>query len=324
MPTIKDIAAAAGVTVTTVSRVLNNHPYVSEEKRQAVREAIKRLNYIPNASAVNLKKQKTNALAVILPIIDHPFFGKLIEGMSTAALEEHYHLILCQRENSIEKEQEYLNMLKTKQVDGIVISELIQPWDLISPITQYGPVVLCHEYELDSNAPSNYMNHYNSAYDGMKYLVNQGYSKIAICIAPPAGVVSRDREKACRQALEDHGMDAKWVYTTSHSILDGEEIVKQIIQSDDRPDAIFTGSDQLAAGIMIAAAKVGLDIPGDLAVLGFDNQPIAHALDITTIDQPARDLGYRSVKTVISLINGNLLKEHAVELPYTLVERKST
>ncbi len=81
---------------------------------------------------------------------------------------------------------------------------------------------------------------------------------------------------------------------------------------------------ELAAGIIIAASKVGLDIPGDLAVLGLDNQPIAQALDITTIDQPARDLGYRSVKTVISLINGNLLEEHAVELPYTLVERKST
>ena len=121
MTNIKDIALAAGVTVTTVSRVLNNHPYVSTEKREAVQAVIRQLNYTPNASAISLKKQKTNGIAVIVPLIDHPFFSALIEGMAASALEDHYHLILCQREDSLEKEWQYLNLLKKRQVDGIAI-----------------------------------------------------------------------------------------------------------------------------------------------------------------------------------------------------------
>lgn len=323
MTNIKDIALAAGVTVTTVSRVLNNHPYVSTEKREAVQAVIRQLNYTPNASAISLKKQKTNGIAVIVPVIDHPFFSALIEGMAASALEDHYHLILCQREDSLEKEWQYLNLLKKRQVDGIIIGELIQSWDKIYPISQFGPVVLCNEYEPNTNAPSIYMNHYKGAYLGMEHLIHQGYKKIAICISPP-GVVSNDRERACRQALADHQLEANWFYSTTHSILDGEILVDKILKSTNPPDAIFTGSDQLAAGIIYAAEKQGIRIPQDLAVMGFDNQPIAQALTISTINQPIKELGYKSIKMIIKLINGEELIAQTVELPYTLIKRKST
>jgi LacI family transcriptional regulator, repressor for deo operon, udp, cdd, tsx, nupC, and nupG len=323
MSNIREIAEKVGVSVTTVSRVLNDHPYVSEEKRKAVEQAIEQLNYTKNIHAVHLVKGKTNMIGVVLPYVNHPYFNNILEGAAREALVNGYRLVVCQTNYQKEKEQEALDMLKVKQVDGILICSRANDWDTIEDYVSYGPIVTCEDAK-GHEVSSVFINHYEGFMTGMNYLFEKGYRKIGYCIARKESANSQKRKKAYVDALKmiNEPIKEEWMFHDCLTIEDGERLAQELFHMKHWPEALLVASDQVAAGVILACQKYGWDIPGDLAVVGFDNHPIAHVLGMTTIEHPSAEMGTEAFRLLHRQIHQKAGKEDR-ELTFRLLKRKS-
>jgi DNA-binding LacI/PurR family transcriptional regulator len=329
MATIEDVARMTGLSRATVSRVMNGHPYVTEEKRALVQKAMNELSYVPNSMARRLRTQKTETIAVLVPRIANPFFSQLVASMESVANESDFQLVVCQTNQLKERESKYLELLKTKQVDGIILTSIENEWQDVEPFTEYGPIILCNEYVDDARVPEIRLNQFHGSYIGTRHLIEKGYKKIARCTGFQSTGLSRDRNLGFLKALEEDGLSFRkdWLFTNAFNVNDGKRILRQILSLNERPDAIFTGSDEVAAGIIKEAKTAGLKIPDDLAVLGFDNQPIAELMDpgITTIHQPTEKMGIAAMRTIINCLEENKpLEKLVIECPIELVIREST
>jgi LacI family transcriptional regulator len=330
MATITDVAKLSGLSKTTVSRVINNHPYVSEKIREQVLQAMKELGYTPNPSARRLRGQLTTTIGVIVPRIVNPFFSYLVNSIEQVAYKNGYQVIISQSNEDQEKELAFLNLLKTKQVDGIIMTSIENDWSVIEHYLDYGPIVLCNEYINNANVPIVRLDQQKGAYIGVEHLIKKGYRKIAYCTG---GLFDeqgkdKDRNQGFQKALKEAGisLNPKWIFVNRHTIEDGKQVLKQILEMDDRPTAVFTGSDEIAGGMMIEAKEHGLIIPDDIAIIGFDDQPIAEMLDpkLTTIRQPVDQMGEKSVEVIIEMLNSPEMEIKNYELPIELIVRKST
>lgn len=292
MANIHEVAKLAGVSVATVSRVLNNHPYVKAEKVEAVERAIAETGYIQNINAINLKKGKTNLVGVVLPVLDHPYFSQLTQGISLAASVHHYKLVLYQTGYHEGQEMEALEMLKLKQIDSLVICSRTVSLNTIERYRQYGNIVL---FENGGNTLLSYtfVDHYGCFMNALTYLYDRGHREIGFSINRSDGTNSRLRERAYQDFLEMKGLRYQEEYVVKDCLYleDGERVLKQFSRLQLRPTALLATSDQVAAGIVIASPKYGMAIPDDLAIIGFDNHPIAKAMSITTIGIPLNAIG---------------------------------
>lgn len=185
MPTIDEIAKLCNVSKTTVSRVLNNHPYVSKEKRDMILKAINELDYTPNYLARNFRRNKTQTIALSVPSIDHPFFAQLIKGVSHEVLFKNYKVIVFQTFYDKQTELELLELLKHKEVDGIILGTLENEWDQISPFLKYGPILLCNEYHHSADITIIGYDEFEAAYMGVVHLIERGHKKIGFCFDTP-------------------------------------------------------------------------------------------------------------------------------------------
>ncbi|MGM0874754.1 MAG: LacI family DNA-binding transcriptional regulator [Bacillota bacterium] len=330
MATISDVAKLSGLSKTTVSRVINNHPYVSKRIREQVLNAMKELGYTPNPSARRLRGQLTTTLGVIVPRIVNPFFSYLVNSIEQTAYHKGYQVLICQSNEDKAKEIAFLNLLKTKQVDGIIMTSIENDWNIIKPYTNYGPILLCNEYLNNANVPMIRLDQYKGAYLGAKHLIERDHQKIAYCTG---GLFDeqgkdKDRNQGFQKALKDVGIELnpKWIFVNRHTIEDGKQVLRQILEMNDRPTAVFTGSDEIAAGMMIEAKEHGLIVPDDIAIIGFDDQPIAEMLDpkLTTIRQTVDQMGEKAVEVIIEMLNNPEMEIKNYELPIELVVRKST
>ncbi|NRD77761.1 LacI family DNA-binding transcriptional regulator [Bacillus sp. BRMEA1] len=319
MTNIRDLAKMAGVSVTTVSRVLNHHPYVSEEKRRKVLAAIETSNYQQNINAVHLSTGKTFLIGVVLPYSDHPYFALMVKGIANEALNKNYNLVLIQTNYVESRELEGLNMLKQKQIDALIICSRICEWSVIEEYIQYGPIVLC-EKTLGKQASSTFVDHYKVFHFALEYLYEKGHRKIGYCIGRMSGSNSEYRELAYRDFVNKHDLPNNPHYIFDHCLFldDGYKVMEQIMEIDDPPTALLVTSDQVAAGIVASATKNRISIPNDLAVIGFDNQSIAKVMDITTIEIPHVEMGRKLFLQAID--NCGITYE---EIPVRLIERKT-
>ncbi|WP_044022896.1 LacI family DNA-binding transcriptional regulator [Bacillus sp. SG-1] len=300
MANIKDIAKMAGVSVTTVSRVLNDHPYVSEEKRQAVLQAMEQSNYQPNVNAVHLSRGATRLVGVVIPFINHPYFGLLLEGIAEEALKNNYKLVMIQTNYEEERELEALTMLKHKQFDALIICSRICPWQTIEDYLEYGPIVLSEDAR-GKEVSSTFIDHYGAFTEALEYLSGKGYGKIGYCIGRKSGLNSMQRERAYKDFLKKRSepFDEGLVFSGCFNFEDGEKVVKQFKVMENPPSALLVTSDQVAAGIITCCRAEGIEIPGDLAVMGFDNQPIAKIMKITTLEIPLVEMGRNLLQQAI-------------------------
>lgn len=330
MPTISDVAKLSGLSKTTVSRVINNHSYVSKEKKELVMKAMNELNYTPNPSARRLRGNLTTTIGVIVPRIVNPFFSSLVNAIEQAAYKKGYQVLICQSNEDKVKELAFLNLLKTKQVDGVIMTSIENDWDVIESYKEYGSILLCNDYVNQAVVPMIRLDQTKGAYLGAKHLIERGHQKIAYCTG---GLFDehgkgKDRNQGFQKALHEAGVkiNPKWIFIDQHTIEDGKQVIKQILEMDDRPTAIFTGSDEVAGGIMIGAKERGLTIPDDLAIIGFDDQPIAEILDpkLTTIRQPVDQMGEKSVEVIIEMLDNPEMEMKSYELPIELIVRQST
>ncbi|MCR6789623.1 MULTISPECIES: LacI family DNA-binding transcriptional regulator [Bacillus cereus group] len=324
MANIKDIAKMAGVSVTTVSRVLNDHPYVSEEKRKAVIEIVEKLNYSQNANAVHLSKGKTNIVGVILPYINHPCFDVMVSGMMETALAHNYRVLLCQTNYNKKEEMKSLHMLKTKQLDGLIICSRANDWETIEPYASYGAIIACEDNDI-SNISSVYTNHSAAFQLGMDYLIEKGYKKIGYCTGRKLGPSSQKRFDVYKQQLQsiDEEVNEEWIFTECFTLEDGVKVAHKLKEVQDLPEALIVAGDEVAIGVMTEVEKLGIQVPEDLAIIGFDNQPISQVLQLTTIDQNLKEIGKTAFEMLHRKVNDESSEQEKLEIPYELVERST-
>ncbi|MEH7086027.1 LacI family DNA-binding transcriptional regulator [Neobacillus drentensis] len=320
MTNIKDLAKLAGVSVTTVSRVLNNHPYVSAEKRNAVLEAIRQSNYQQNINAVHLSTGKTFLVGLVVPFIDHPYFALLIKGIANEALKHNYNLVLFQTNYLESRELEALQTLKQKQIDALIICSRISEWTTIETYLPFGPIILCEDTR-GKEVASSFVDHYKSFLFALDYLFQKGHEKIGYCIGRRSGTNSKNRELAYNDFLKNNRLpyNRAYVFEDCLHFEDGEKVLNQIMKMPHPPTALLATSDDVAAGIVTCAQNQGVTIPDNLALIGFNNQPIAKMMNITTIEIPLEEMGR---KLFLQGINKN--EEIAqYEIPVTLIERNT-
>lgn len=324
MTNITEIAKIANVSRTTVSRVLNHHPYVKPEKRDAVLKAMKELNYVPNFNAINLSKGKTNVLGVIVPKINHPFFSKLIAGLGEECNKHNYSLLVHQTNNDLDQELDFFNRLKYKLIDGLILGSCISPPDTLDEISKFGKIVSCEASE-SKQVASIFINHESGIKMAIDHLRIQGHQSIGLCIGNPKSGVGISRKKSFFHFQKEYGLQwsDNWYFDEQYTIEDGIEIAKLFLNGSSRPKAMVVGSDYVAAGIIYEAKKQGLRIPEDLAVLGFDNQPISKIIELSTIHQPIKELGQTAANLLYNLIN-NKEVPNINKLELQFIKRKST
>lgn len=311
MTNIRDLAREAEVSVTTVSRVLNDHPYVAEDKRRAVQDAITKLGYIRNQTAVQLSTGQTKTIGVMLPYVDHPYYAAILQGIAQCAFEEGYRFLTWQTNYIASHEQTVLQALAQREVDGLIVVSHSLPVDEILRYEQYGPIVFCEHHE---DVSSVYINHYTAFQSGLKTLQSFGHTQIGICLGRPDSTNSRARKQAYQDTVSPE--DTSWIYQQALTIEDGADIARQWSNQSCRPSALLTTSDHVAAGIILELRKQGYRIPEDLAVIGFDGSDLAVVLNLTTVAVPYETIGRQAFSIAIS---DNWRDHPQIEIPTALL-----
>jgi DNA-binding LacI/PurR family transcriptional regulator len=316
MANIHDIAKLAGVSVTTVSRVINGHPYVSMEKQEAVRRAMEMANYERNINAVHLSKGKTNLIGVVVPSIRRPYFAMVVEGIADEAIQDDYKLVLLQTNYEVEREINALMMLKLKQIDALIICSKTSSWDVVEEYAEYGPIVVLEDAR-GRNVSSIFIDHYKTFSSALSYLRSKGHHKIGYCLARKSSPNSEQRAAAYRDFYANlkETYDPNYIFHDCVHLEDGEWIMQRMMGMADPPTALLVTSDQVAAGILTYCKEQGIGVPEQLAIVGFDNQPIAKIMNITTFEIPIVEIGRR---LFLQAIDENQVHE---EVSIHLIER---
>lgn len=316
MANIKDIAKLAGVSVSTVSRVLNHHPYVSDEKRKKVEAVIETMDFHQNLNAIHLVTGKTRTIGVIIPYIDHPYFQAVVGGVMKNAFKHQYSVLCCATNYDQNEELKYLDMLKGKHLDGLIICSRANDWEQIMPYTSYGPIVSC---EKNDDLPCVYTDHYEAFMTGVRFLIDKGHRHIGYCTGRKNSLSSQMRYAAFETALTnmDQPVDGRWIFTDCYTMNDGKRVMRALKECKEMPTAILTNGDEVAAGMITQAKTLGLDVPSDLSIMGFDNEAMSEAIDLTTVDLNVKKIGEQAF---LSYYHDT--KEH-VKIPFQLVERKT-
>ncbi|PEJ48486.1 MULTISPECIES: LacI family DNA-binding transcriptional regulator [unclassified Bacillus (in: firmicutes)] len=314
MANINDIAKLAGVSVSTVSRVLNNYKYVASDKREAVLKVIEEMNYTPNKNAIDLIRGETRTIGVILPYNNNPAFDQILNGILNKALENDFLITVLPSNYSKEKEVEYLQKLKSKLYDGIIIASRANDWETIIPFSEYGTIVAC-EYTQHKEIGCSYMDRYSSYLDAFQLLKNKGHYKVAFTTA-------RLKSNSTNQMIEAYTeifgeLQPKYHISDCHSLEDGYMAAKKFLQLSKRPTAIYANGDEVAGGMFLFAKSQQLKIPSDLAIIGQENQPIGIGMGISTVDHQLMKVGAQACDLVINK------STEKVKIPYRIVERDS-
>ncbi|KAF1007257.1 MAG: HTH-type transcriptional repressor CytR [Luteibacter sp.] len=323
--TVKEIAAAAEVSVATVSRALQRPELVSEGTRQRIQEVVKRLGYTPNALARNLRTSRTRLIVALLPDIANPFFSEVIRGIEQVAHENGYSVLLGETQSSLVREQAYADMVAARQADGIITMAHRVP---AIPIDGRLPVVNACEYVKDKAISSVYIDNVAAAGAAVDYLVALGHRDIAFIAGPATSPICVDREQGYRLALQkaDIAMNPALTVVGDFSIEAGERAIDLLLSQEPTFSAVFCSNDEMAIGAMRALAARGLRVPEDVSVVGFDDIRYSRYTTpaLTTIAQPKNALGREAMSMMIELLNDPEVPARKRVLSADLVVRGST
>jgi len=326
--TIKDIARELGISPSTVSRALKDHPDISPETKKAVNQLATKLNYQPNIVALNLRQSKTNTIGVIIPEIVHFFFSTIISGIEDVAYRAGYNVILTQSNESQAREMTDIKALFNSRVDGMLISVSRETTDFdhIESILAKGlPIVFFDRVYKNAQLSKVIVDDFTGAKDATLHLIEQGCKRIAHIEGPPNLDISKERLEGYKEALADHGIkfqEELIAVCPSGTIEDGKEAALKLLELKKRPDAIFASNDPSAMGAMQAVKAKGLKIPEDVAVVGFSNWLFSALMEpsLTTVDQPGFEMGQEAAKLLIRQIEKkDKDKEETEILPETKV-----
>lgn len=333
MASIKDVAKLAGVSIATVSRYMADPESIREKNRGRVQEAIATTGYAPNALAQNFRRGRTRLVMVVLPNVGDPFFTGVMKGISQVAEEEGLSLLIRETEMNTLSWDEYSAMVLSKQADGIILLASICPFTPRSqqrPGSSQAPIVLgCENVTPElGEFPSVRIDNVSAAREATNYLVNQGHRKIAFMSGMANSTLTADREEGYRLAMGEAGLTipAGWVVEGSLSLTGARKAARKLINHRSPPTAIFCGNDEMAMGAIHEIKAADLRIPEDISVVGFDDIRYAEILDppLTTIAQPAEEIGERTMHRLCRAIEGRDIGVDAEIVPHKLIVRRST
>lgn len=328
--TIYDVAREANVSMATVSRVVNGNPNVKPATRKKVLEVIERLGYRPNAVARGLASKKTTTVGVVIPDISSTFFAELARGIEDIATMYKYNIILSNSDQNEDKEFQLLNNMLGKQVDGIVFvsgnvtEKHVEEFER-SPV----PIVLACSIEQSGKIPSVNIDYEQAAYEAITHFINKGHKRIALVLGSFQEPINRDRKmKGYKRALEEAGIEYKeeLVIEGDYTYDSGIEAIEKLLELEEKPTAVYVGSDEMALGVIHGAQDKGYEIPKDFEVISSHNTKLALMVrpQLTTVVQPLYDIGAVAMRLLTKLMNKENVEEQTVILPHRIEERDST
>ncbi|WPX09215.1 LacI family DNA-binding transcriptional regulator [Anaerocellum danielii] len=325
MASLKDVAKRAGVTVTTVSRVLNNRGYISEETRKKVYKAMEELNYQPNEIARALYKKRSYFIGLIIPDVSHPFFAEVTKYIEYYASLNGYKILLCNSYLNPKKEKEYINMLKRHQVDGIIMGS--HTLDIEDYKNLNFPVVALDRY-LSDDIPYITSDNFTGAVLATNLLIQKGCKCLAHISGPlELNTPANDRYYGFLKVVSENKIEHVVVETKLNKF-DMEEykkIINDLFEKNPFIDGIFASSDMIAITAIKVAEAFKKRVPDDLKIIGFDDINIAswYKPSITTIRQDKEEIAKKSIEILINLIEGKKVENKNI-LPISLIERETT
>jgi len=301
---IRDIAQHAGVSVSTVSRVLNNKPDVNAETLERVNEAIDTLGYSPNSVARGLVLKKSQVLGFVVPDITNPNFPELARGVVERARAHGYSVIFFDTNHDNKVEKEALKLLRSKQVDGIIVSFSEANLDeLVKLKEEKFPAVQIYRKSPKSFISTIAIDNVDSAYRAVQYLMGRGHRRIGHITTGEATLSGAERLEGYRRAYVEAGLEFRdeWIFSGPHSAETGYRGMKQFLGQPERVTAVFASHDLMAVGAYEAVYEKGLSIPGDVSLMGHDNVEISRLVHpkLTTIDTFKKKLGQAGVDLLL-------------------------
>ncbi len=330
MVTIADVAAHAGVGAGTVSRVLNDSPRVSDSTRARVLAAIELLDYRPNPLARGLSRGRCQTLGVVVPFFTHASAVERLRGVAAALDGSRYDLVLFNVESPVHRDEHFATLTRRDRADGLLIMSLPPPTPSLARLANAGvPVVL-----LDTAAPGVAAVVTDDVEGGRlasHHLLALGHERIAFIGDDPDNplgfTAGRNREAGYRQTMADAGVEipAGYVCHGPHVRAIARRLAEQLLARRDQPSAVFASSDAQALGVLEAARAAGLDVPGDLSVVGFDDVEVSSYAGLTTVRQPLFESGRLAARILLdALDNGHLPEPREHRLSLDLIERSTT
>ena len=325
--TIYDVAREAGVSMATVSRVVNGNKNVKENTRKKVLEVIDRLDYRPNAVARGLASKRTTTVGVVIPDITNTYFAALAKGIDDIAEMYKYNIVLANSDEDDEKEVAVVNTLFSKQVDGVIFMGYHLTEKIRSEFSRSRtPVVLAGTVDVEHQLPSVNIDYKNATADAVRHLLKRN-KKIAFVSGPLVDEINgKVRVVGYKEALKQAGVNYSegLVFESKYRYDDGYALAERLVSSK-ATAAIVTG-DELAAGLLNGLADHGVSVPEDFEIITSDDSQIARYTrpNLTTIAQPLYDLGAISMRMLTKIMHKEELEEREVLLPHGLTERKST
>lgn len=326
---IKDVAREAGVSIATVSRVLNDIDVVNEETKKKVLDAIKELGYRPNIVARSLKTQKTKTIGILVPDISSQIYPEIVRGAEDVANIYDYNIILCNSDYDMDKEKEYLRVLKEKMVDGLLymsVSLEKETVDLVNDLDLR--TVLVETKDLDGSFPSVTIDNVKAMYDATKYVIDRGAKSIGFIGTKQDKVNAITRRfEGYEKSLNDNNMsvDEDLTYFDGFKVRTGYKGIEQFLVSKKKFDAVVCSSDEIAMGAINALRDNNIRVPEDVSVIGFSNMAMSDVFypKITTVAEPMYDMGSIAMRMLIKLLNKKDVDQKHYVLEHKIIERNS-
>ncbi|WP_180970080.1 LacI family DNA-binding transcriptional regulator [Deinococcus planocerae] len=326
--THKDVAERAGVSVATVSYVLNGGPRpVSPETRARVQAVIDELEYYPNDVARSLRRRQSRAVGLLIPSITNTFYAEVAHALETSCHREGFVVLLCNSEGEAGREERYVQALRAGRVDGLVVIAHSDPAALLRPILQARLPVVLLEHDVPGVACVA-IEEFRGGQVGTEHLLGLGHRRVALLRETPTSALSRERVGGYRAALSQAGIDydPALVVECGATLAEGHRVTSGLLALPDPPTAVFAHNDLLALGACHAVHQAGLRVPQDVSVVGYDDVASAAYLNppLTTMRFPKAEMGRRAGELILGALRGEELPARTVTLPVELVVRAST
>ena len=311
---IRAVAKRAGVSVATISRVLNHPDSVSDATKEHVLSIMKELNYTPNWFARGLNLNKTNVIALVVPNILNPLYMQIAKGVEDVAHLKSYTMLLCNTEDDEHKERDYIEMFIQRKIDGLILSSsLLKRKDLDDIKSQNIPLVLIGRSKEINSENVVYTDFEAGAYEATKHLIGLNYKRIAIITGTKEKQENLEKLAGFERALIEAGLrpNPRYILEAQNTIEGGHLTSRRLLALDERPQAIFAGSDMLAFGVMEAVRSADLRIPDDIALVGFDNVRMSSVVEpkLTTVSQPAHKMGLVAARLLFDIMENSDAEE---------------
>ncbi|MFB9329990.1 LacI family DNA-binding transcriptional regulator [Paenibacillus aurantiacus] len=303
--TIYDVAKEAGVSIATVSHVINGKGKISKERREEIRRIMVRMGYKPSMIASALTGKKTYALGLLVPDISNPFFAEIARAVEDEGQRHGYSVFICSTDNKDEKVEHYAALLQQKNVDGVIIGTGLKELSALDPLLHGGiPTAFLAREIPSAQVPSVVVDDHAGGAAAAAHLIALGHRKFAVLAEEESVSSSRERVRGFRQTLAAAGIVLDPALVRSSGMKESMNQALELLQGDDRPTAIFCCNDMLAIGALRAAKQLGLRIPRDCSIVGFDDTVLASVTDppLTTIAQPIEQMGQTVVRLLVRLI----------------------